>query len=186
MTEWKRGQQLHLETKRFTVRSLTGADATDTYISWWNDAEVQEGLGATPRGWGKQEAQRHIARFNNARTFHLGIFCKEDDLAIGFIAVFVEQPGIVKTNSVIGDKSFWGQGVVLEVRSRVLQFAFEELEAVKVIGQVDGRNFSSIYNYKAQGFKTEGVLRQQLPNPDGSRHDQVLFGLLKQEWLDRE
>ena len=186
MTDWKRGQRVRLDTERFTVRSLTVSDASEAYISWWNDEEVQAGLGTEPRGWGKQQAQRHIAKFNNARAFHLGIFRSEDDLPIGFIAVFVELPGIVKTNTVIGDKAFWGQGVVLEVRDRVLQFAFEELEALKVVGQVDGRNFSSIFNYKAQGFKTEGVLRQQLPNPDGTRHDQILFGLLKQEWLDRE
>jgi len=186
MTDWKPGQSVRLDTERFYMRSLTVSDATDTYISWWNDAEVQEGLGAKPRGWGKQQAQRHIAKFNNARAFHLGVFCQEDDVHIGFIAIFLESPGIVKTNTVIGNKDFWGQSVVAEARARVLQFAFEELQAVKVVGQVDGRNFSSIYNYKAQGFKTEGVLRQQLPNPDGTRHDQVLFGLLKEEWQQSE
>ena len=74
MTDWKPGQSVRLDTERFYMRSLTVSDATDTYISWWNDAEVQEGLGAKPRGWGKQQAQRHIAKFNNARAFHLGVF----------------------------------------------------------------------------------------------------------------
>ncbi len=186
MTVWTPGQPVQMETERFTLRSLTQDDATDTYISWWNDADVQEGLGAKPRGWGVQQARRHISRFSNARSFHLGIFCRDDQLLIGFIAVFVELPGVVKTNTVIGNKDFWGQRVVLEVRDRVIQFAFDQLGASKVVGQVDGRNFSSIYNYKAQGFKTEGVLRQQLPNPDGTRHDQVLFGLLKSEWQPDE
>ena len=184
--DWQPGKVLKLETERFKLRSLSIADATDTYISWWNDAEVQEGLGGKPRGWGKVQAQRHIAKFNNRNNFHLGIFCKEDELHIGFIAVFLEAAQVAKTNSVIGNKEFWGQGVVLEVRDRVLQFLFEDLETFKVVGQVDARNISSVFNYKAQGFSTEGVLRQQITAADGTRHDQIHFGLLREEWQANE
>lgn len=182
MTGWQPGQPLQMETERYLLRSLGPADATDTYISWWNDAEVQLGLGHQPRGWGRAEAKRHISNFDNRMRFHLGIFPKQTTLPIGFIAIFLEPAGCAKTNSVIGNKEYWGQGVVLEVRGRVLRFLFEGLGRHKVFGKVDGRNFASIFNYKAQGFTCEGVLREELIAPDGSRHDQLYFGLLREEW----
>ena len=34
---WRPGEPLQLETERFLLRSLTPADATITYVRWWND-----------------------------------------------------------------------------------------------------------------------------------------------------
>ncbi len=183
MSQWKPGQILQLETENYRLRSLTAADATDTYVSWWNDAEVQDGLGQKPRHWGRREALRHIGNFDNRQRFHLGIFPGEEALPIGFIAIFLESAGCAKTNTVIGNKAYWGRRVVLEVRARVLRFLFEDLRVFKVHGQVDGRNFASVFNYKAQGFTCEGVLRQHAVGPDGNRRDLLNFGLLREEWI---
>ena len=124
----------------------------------------------------------YIAKFDNHTRFHLGIFPQQAEMPIGFIAIFLELAGCTKTNTIIGNKQHWGEGVVLEVPGRALQFLFEGLQIHKVYGEVDGRNFASIYNYKAQGFTCEGVLREKLLAPDGARHDQLSFGLLREEW----
>jgi RimJ/RimL family protein N-acetyltransferase len=182
MTGWSPGKALELETENFRLRSLTAADATDTYISWWNDPEVQEGLGLRPRGWGRDQAIRHINKFDNRRTYHLGIFPRDQELPIGFFAIFLEPAQLARTNTVIGNKAFWGRRVVLEVRARALAFLFEDVGVEKVYGRVDGRNFSSIYNYKAQGFTCEGILRKHGRGADGTRHDLLMFGLLRDEW----
>jgi RimJ/RimL family protein N-acetyltransferase len=183
VSPWRPGQPLALDTTRFHLRSLTAADASATYIGWWNDPEIQAGLGQRARGWGRTEAQKHIARFDNRLRFHLGIFPHGEPLPIGFIAAFIEPAGRARTNTVIGEKRYWGAGVVIEVRARVLEFLFEVIGVHKVYGEVDGRNFASVFNYKAQGFTREGVLREHLAGPDGERHDRVVFGLLRAEWL---
>ena len=185
MNAWQPGQALLLNTERFLLRSLTVADATDTYVAWWNDAEVQAGLGMRPRGWGRTEAERHIAKFDNRQRFHLGIFPKHAVLPIGFIALFLEGGARARTNIVIGNKQYWGQRVVLEVREAALAFLFERIGVHKVYGQVDSHNFASVFNYKAQGFACEGVLREHTMDADGERHDLVNFGLLRDEWRAR-
>ena len=88
MAEKNSNEPLILETERFLLRSLETKDATDTYISWWNDKEIQEGLGARPRNWGQIEAERHINKFDNQRRYHLGIFPKGEDVPIGFFTIF--------------------------------------------------------------------------------------------------
>lgn len=182
MTVWHPGVQVEIETDRFLVRSLTKADATPVYVSWWNDAELQASLEFPPRGWGRQHAERHIGRFDNRTRFHLGIFPKGATLPIGFITIFCEGDERARTNILIGDKDYWGKRVVIEVRARVMDFLFDELGIVKVCGIVDGRNIPSIFNYKALGFTCEGILRQHKVGLDGSRHDQLWFGLMKEDW----
>ena len=181
--DWRPGEPLLLETERFRLRSLTPEDATRTYIGWWNDPQVQEGLNFPARGWGLQHAVKHILQFDNRTRFHLGIFCKETDRMIGFFAAFPNLKTLVaKTNIVIGEKDWWGKNVVQEVRGRMLSFLFEVMEMEKVKGEIQGRNYASIFNYKAMGFTCEGVLRNELLHFDGGRTDLFIFGLLRDEW----
>ena len=181
---WRPGEPLQLETERFRLRSLTPADATITYVRWWNDAEVQEGLNFGPRGWDKERAIQHISQFNNDTSFHLGIFCKDTGRIIGFFAAFPQpRSKVAKTNIVIGEKDYWGKNVVQEVRARMLAFLFETLGMEKVKCEIQGRNYPSIFNYKAMGFTCEGVLRNDIPRFDGKgRTDVFIFGLLRDEW----
>lgn len=183
MMNWQAGEPLSLETERFILRSLTADDATDTYVSWWNDAEVQKGLNFPPRGWDRQRAIQHINQFDNRTGFHLGIFCKDTGRIIGFFAAFPNpNTKVARTNIVIGEKDYWGKRVVQEVRGRMLSFLFETLAMEKVKGEIHGRNYASIFNYKAMGFTHEGVLRNEVPQFDGGRADIYLFGLLREEW----
>ena len=182
MAEKNSNEPLILETERFLLRSLETKDATDTYISWWNDKEIQEGLGARPRNWGQIEAERHINKFDNQRRYHLGIFPKGEDVPIGFFTIFLERGKIAQTVVVIGNKDYWGAGVPFEIRTRALEFLFNTIKVEKVYGKINGRNYASIYNYKALGFVAEGVQRKQVPGPEGKRLDVLFFGLLREEW----
>jgi RimJ/RimL family protein N-acetyltransferase len=103
---------------------------------------------------------------------------------IGFIMVFLDPYNrIARTAATIGDKAFWGKEVVLECRAAVLGFLFDEMGVHKVWGRVNTRNIPSVFNYKAQGFVCEGVMREHGRKPDGSRVDQYLFGLLRKDWV---
>jgi len=183
---WQPGHPIILETERFRIAPLLPQALDATYVSWWNDAEVQKGLNMPARNWTLADAQRHVQTFDNRRRFHLGIAEKATGKLIGFISLFRENHKRVLTNSVIGDKAFWGQRVVLEVRDRVLRFIFEEMDAYKVIAIVNARNLPSIYNYKTQGFSCEAILRDHAEWIEGGRVDMLHFGLLKQEWEERK
>lgn len=181
---WEPGQLLQVQTERFVLRSLLPTDADEVYTSWWNDAEIQKGFNQLPRNWDKARAAKHIQQFNNKNKFHLGIFCKQSGQLIGFFAMFVNHfQKVAKTNVCIGNKDYWGQDVVLEVRARMLDFLFNRLNMEKVEGEIMGRNLPSIFNYKAQGFSAEGVRRKQIRAAGGGRTEIYYFGILKEEWI---
>jgi len=107
--KWVAGKPVKLETKRFFVRSITIDDVDEQYLSWWNDARVQETLNAPARGWTLARARQHVSNFNNANTFHLGLFRKNPAELVGFVALFANrQNDIAVINIVIGNKKYCG------------------------------------------------------------------------------
>ena len=83
----------------------------------------------------------------------------------------------------IGNKDYWGRNVVLEVRHHFINQLFKSGKINKIVGTVRGRNFPAHFNYTKQGFKKEGVRRQQYRNRNGKFEDVVEFGLLKEDWI---
>lgn len=180
---WRLGRSLSTATDRFYIRSMTVDDINGDYQGWWNDEEIQAGLNMPPRGWGQVECRAHVQKFDNRTKFHLGIFEKAKSKQIGFYAIFLNPTSkVASSNVVIGDKTWWGQGVVQEVRGHMLHFIFGELGANKLKGEISGRNIPSIFNYQVQGFTLEGTLRQEALSPGGEYVDKLIFGLLKSEW----
>ena len=184
---WQPGQPLCLETERFVVRTVTRDDVGKNYLGWAKDPEVMVTLNLPPRQLTRLQLVRYVERFNNKTAFHLGIFLKESGRQIGFYSVYYDAANrLAQTNVVVGDREYWGQGVVVETRSAIIDFLFDVLGAEKVWGMPLARNIPSVFNYKAQGFKCEGILRRHRRSVGGGRADQLAFGLLRDEWQARK
>jgi len=80
-----------------------------------------------------------------------------------------------------GEK-FRGTGLNKHCKFLLLQFAFEYLEMERVEFRADARNDKSIAAMKSIGCKVEGILRNQMPLPDGTRRDSIVLSILKDEW----
>lgn len=183
---WQPGTPVQLETARYTLRSLQPADVDDRYLAWLGDPEVMQTLNAPPRQLDRADIRRYVARFNNKTSFHLGVFDKASGLKIGIYSIYVDPGnGLAETNVAIGERDFWGRKAVLETRAAILDFLFDVIGVFKVWGRPFARNFPAVFNYKAQGFVLEGVLRQHRRSVDGGRLDQLMFGLLRDEWHAR-
>jgi len=181
---WQPGQIFETETKRFKLRSLIPEEITPDYISWWNDAEIQVGLGARPRGWNKENALKNLATFDNYNKFHLGIYQKTNNRLLGFFTLLMDHHHKVSSaNFCLGEKALWGTGVLIEIKVHLMDFMFNTLGAEKLETKIYGRNLPSIYNSKAMGFVSEGILIKHQNQQGGGRRDVYLFGLLKDEWL---
>lgn len=180
---WKPGQLLELETRRFILRSMTADDVSDEYISWWNDDQITDGLTTRVRNWKKKQALQHVSKFNNKNSFHLGIYRKGTNEAVGFIAIFHNR-GLATAllNIVVGNKKYWGARVPKEVTGTVFPFLFDGLKVVKLKTEIANYNRSSLSAIRRLGFVEEGVLRQEKPYHKGGRLDLHVFGLLVDEW----
>lgn len=186
--KWQPGGLVKLKTERFVMRSILREDVTEDFLGWLSDREVLLGLNMFQHKLSRPQAVRHVLGFDNRTRFFFIILTRDKDQAIGFFTAECDPVHHnAETSVVIGDHSFWGQNVVLEARTALLDFLFEQVGVHKVLGRPHGRNFASIYNYKAQGFKCEGVLKEQMRSiNDDERLDQLIFGMLKQEWAAKK
>lgn len=183
-----KGRPIELTTARFLVRTHVPSDASERWSNWSADPEVMGPLNMPTQRLSKQELVNYISRFDNDRAHLIGVFSKAMPVHIGFFMIDTNKMhATANFNLVIGDKSYWGKGVVNEVRAALLDEFFEQRGTEKAIGTPLARNFPAVFNYKAQGWRLEGVLKSQCKSVvDGSRLDQYQFGMLREEWRARK
>jgi RimJ/RimL family protein N-acetyltransferase len=105
---------------------------------------------------------------------------------IGFFQIEVEPIEGLFFDVVIGEKSWWGKGVINETRGALLDELSNNRGVEKAAGMPLARNFPAVFNYKAQGWHHESTLRgHYISTSGGPRLDQHQFSLTKDEWLHR-
>lgn len=81
-------------------------------------------------------------------------------------------------------KDFQGTGLNKHCKFLLLEFAFEKMGMERVEFRADFNNKKSIAAMQSIGCKIEGVLRNHVPLPDGSRRDSIILSILKDEWFN--
>ena len=82
---------------------------------------------------------------------------------------------------VIGEKDYWGKGVMLEAECLLIDWAFNSLKLEKIWADAVVNNTASIITMKKIGFQIEGTLRKER-FLRGQRIDVIRLGLLKEEF----
>lgn len=77
---------------------------------------------------------------------------------------------------------WWRTGLNTESKLLLLQRAFDDLGAVRVVWHADIRNTRSQEAIARLGATREGVLRKHMPRRDGSWRDSVKFAMTDEDW----
>lgn len=184
MTRRPAGQTIDITTDRFRLRTLKPADASARWQAWGNDLEIMNPLNAPVRDMPRDYLANYASSFDNEHRNLIGIFEKAAGTHIGFFIIEIDRVHLCATfNVVVGDKTWWGKGVVNETRAVLLDHFFERRGIEKALGSPLARNFPAVFNYKAQGWRHEGTFRDhRVSLTDGTRLDQYQFGLLREDW----
>lgn len=177
-----RGVALH--TERFDIRPIRPLEFSRQSFAWTADTEAFDDLGWRVTGWTWMRWWRKLRRLSGRKRICHGIWPKGEPRPIG-LHTLTFADGTVTIGVVIGNRSWWGRNVVVEVRGRIIDDCFERLGVARVQGFVRSRNLPSVYNYGRLGFTHEGTMRQSRHGPDGGRADMLVFGLLRDEWQAR-
>ncbi len=82
----------------------------------------------------------------------------------------------------IGVREHWGQGYGTEAMRQMVRILFTRYNLHRIDLDTFAENKRAIRSYEKCGFVVEGVLRQAAWTLNGYR-DQVLMGLLREDWL---
>ena len=139
------------------------------------------------RGMSVEEARQLISQQGQdgkSILFHLRTI--PEDALIGFVALHdIEWNNQSCTFSIgIWDANYRDKGYGSEATGLALNYAFYELNLFRVGLDVIASNARAIRVYEKNGFREEGRLRQAV-HRDGKRVDQIIMGILRDEYIGR-
>ncbi len=163
------------------LRPLVKADI-ENRVRWFNDYDVRKTLiinerfelGKTIRWFEKMQADEGRVEFVIETT---------EKIPVGVIGL----AGIDSTHRtaeiyiVIGQKEFWGKGVMLEAERLLIDWAFNSLGLEKIWAQTRPDNVASLITMKKIGFQIEGTLRNE-KIVNGQRATVLHLGLLREDF----
>ncbi|MDN7245360.1 GNAT family N-acetyltransferase [Planococcus shenhongbingii] len=174
-----------LETSRLQLVQI-GQQYAERFYEIMSREDVTEYYGMD-KLINQQEAEAIIKSFQIAfdskRGMRWGIVLKENGDFIGTIGL--NNLNIRAKKSEIGYElhpDYWRQGFMKEAIKAVLQYAFENLDLVRMGAVTFPDNEASSRLLRKMGFTEEGRLRSYLYQ-GGQSHDALIFSLLKPEWV---
>lgn len=81
-------------------------------------------------------------------------------------------------------KKFQGTGLNKNCKYLLLEFVFEKWGMQRVEFRADNENEKSIAAMKSIGCHVDGILRSNVPKPNGKRRDSIVLSILRNEWFD--
>ena len=172
-----------LRGNRVELSPVQIQDATDQYLSWLNDVEVNKFLETRWISQTLETVVAHIEKVSSSSTeVLLKIVIAAEGTHIGNIKI-----GPIDVNNksaelsyLIGNKSFWGKGYATEAINLCVDYCFETLGLHKVQAGCFEKNIGSQKALLKSGFELEGRLRQRILDIDGDRQDHLWFGRINE------
>lgn len=168
---------------RFEMRPLHPDEYTADQVRWLNDPETTRFMNARRRIHDSAGVREYVASHDNDTSFLLGIFDLRSGDYIGNHRIERDKYGrMCSLGALIGDKRYWGCGVLTETRAAVLDLVFRRFGDDRAWAAVVGRNVAVVASYQDLGFTCEGIMRGHRFMA-GRRLDVVLFGMMRDEWI---
>ena len=175
-----------LKGKLVVLRPVQRSDIT-YFLQWFNDPEVTQYLGMyLPMT--EMAEQKFIEDLGTSRALADAIFVIE---AIeGEKTKPIGSLGINGINSkdhnatfgiALGDKQYWSKGYGTEAARLIIRYGFEQLNLHRISSSAFSFNERSIKMHLKVGFREEGRRREAIFK-NGDYYDEVVFGLLREEW----
>lgn len=154
-----------IETPRLLLRTLEESDATQVYVDWLNDPDVNQYLETRHTVQTIKLCIDFINQCNNDDTAYLfGIFIKETNQHIGNVKIgFINNT--YKRGQVslfIGEKKYWGQGYSKELIRAVTKYGFEVLGLHRMEAGCYEDNLGSLKVFLKAGYIVEGFQRDHV------------------------
>jgi RimJ/RimL family protein N-acetyltransferase len=159
------------------LRPLNKADI-ENRVRWFNDPDVRQTLIISER-FELEKTIRWFEKIQAADSRVEFVIETPQKTPVGVIGL----AGIDSTHRtaeiyiVIGQKEFWGKGVMLEAECLLIEWAFNSIGLEKIWAQTCPDNIASLITMKKIGFQIEGTLRNE-KIVNGQRTTVLHLGLL--------
>jgi RimJ/RimL family protein N-acetyltransferase len=175
---------LPLTTNRLRIERFDeGHLGNPSYLDWLSDRENLVSLNLIDyllRPVTQERLAAYYAGFKeNAANTLFAVSIAESNRFIGTATLReIGYRGLYDLGILIGDKSVRGRGLARETIGAVAKYAFEDLQARKICSSFANDNVGVLLAFLKNGFKIEGLQRQQQLSIDGKISDRYIVGML--------
>lgn len=175
-----------MQTEHLNIRRMRADDWADLY-QYLSSEESQryQNKGA----YTKKECMEEIAEMSQFNT-NWSVCLKSNSMVIGFIKVDQVEPANSRTFKLHFnfDMNYLIHGFVQEANTRMLQYAFEELQAHRVIGLSCAQDILTNKEYLKLKMRKEATFQKAYTYRTTKTNKPIwwdinLFAILKEEWL---
>jgi RimJ/RimL family protein N-acetyltransferase len=153
---------------------------------WWATAGDREPVSQSAIRRRHQERAEWVEQHGPSPSVWFGIQTKEGkplgDIALGWV---MPHYRLSMLGAGIGEPEYWGGGYGTDALLLIVDYAFDWLDLHKLWLGTMSCNVRVLRQMEKVGFVREAVRRQQWYG-DGVWYDDVMFGLLREEWPGRE
>ena len=173
-----------LETSRLKLRPYSEADIAEL-VPLIGAREVAATTLRIAHPYTEQDARAFLVLAEEPDKIWLAITLRADGRQIGGIGLRVDdQHQHAELGYWLG-VPYWGQGYATEASREMLRYGFEVLGLHRIFASHFTHNPASGSVLRKLGMRDEGCQREHLRKWDRFV-DSELYGILRQEWKDRE
>ncbi|MBU0671655.1 MAG: GNAT family N-acetyltransferase [Candidatus Margulisbacteria bacterium] len=172
---------LQLKGKNIYLRPLTEADATETYVSWMNDPQVNQYLESRFKKFTIGDIRSYITEINkDLNNVFFAMISIDGDKHIGNIKLgpINQYHRIGDIGLIIGDKTCWGKGYATEAIGLLKDYAFNKLNLHKLTAGCYADNIGSAKAFLKVGFVEEARLASHFRRNDDKYVDKICLGMI--------
>ncbi len=167
-----------IKTPNYSIRPFKNSDA-ELWQVWDVDPEVQAHMPEPVNE--PQDISEQLAYIKECEAEEDGYYWSidtKDGTTIGTVALtdINDYHGLSELGVMIGDKSFWGKGVASEVVSAVVQYAFTNLNIVRISAEAEAGNVGAQKALERAGFEQDGLFKSARVK-NGERIDVYHYGI---------
>lgn len=174
---------VYIETERLAIREFTLADVSDLQEIFGDSETMRNCEPAYPI----EKTQAFLTEFCIGKRAALAAALKESGKVIGYI--LFKPLGESEAEDVyeigwIFNRQFWRQGYAFEACKAVVDYAFTNRHAHKVMAEAIDP-VKSVGLMEKLGMVREGVQRGHTGDNFGGWADLYLYGMLKTDWEEK-
>ncbi len=169
-----------LETNRIFIREFAPCDAGDLYEILGDEATMEQCEPA----YSFAQTEKFLADFCIGKKGALAAVQKESGKCIGYILFKPLEEDVYEIGWFFNRK-YWRQGYAFEACGKVIDDAFRERNAHKIMAETID-NKKSVPLMEKLGMQQEGLQRSHTKDMNGNWADFYLYGMLREDWEKRQ
>ncbi len=149
-----------IDGPRLHLRSVRPSDATERYVSWLNDPEINRYLEVRFSPQTLEGVRAYVTEMAGSEDYaFMAIVLNDGDRHIGNIKIgpMNRAHRFADIGIVIGEKDCWGKGYATEAIALATRYAFETLDLHRLEAGAYAPNMGSAKAFLKAGWKEEGL-----------------------------